>query len=69
MAGAFGYEMEHYDISLAMGERRLFPAVRRQATSTLLAASGTSCREQIRDGTGRQAKHPAEILRDALVSQ
>lgn len=66
MAGSFGYESEHIDISLAMGERALFPAVRKQPHHTIIAAAGTSCREQIKDGTGRRAKHPAEILRDAL---
>lgn len=66
MAGSFGYEAEHLDISLRMGERRLFPAVRQQADDTLIAAAGTSCRHQIKHGTGRDALHPAEILRNAL---
>ncbi|MEW5958573.1 MAG: FAD-linked oxidase C-terminal domain-containing protein [Chloroflexota bacterium] len=66
MAGAFGYEVEHYDISLAMAERRLLPAVRRQSEETIIAAAGVSCRQQIKHGTGRQALHPAEILREAL---
>jgi Fe-S oxidoreductase len=66
MAGAFGYEVEHYDISMAMAERRLLPAVREQADDTLIAAAGTSCRQQIQHGTGRRALHPAEILRAAL---
>ena len=66
MAGSFGYEAEHLDISLAMGERALFPAVRKEAHDTIIAAAGTSCREQILHGTGRHAKHPAQILRDAL---
>ncbi len=66
MAGAFGYEAEHYDISLAMAERRLLPAVRQQSEETIIAAAGVSCRQQIKHGTGRQALHPAEILRDAL---
>lgn len=69
MAGAFGYETEHYDISIAMGERRLFPAVRKQADDTIIVAAGTSCREQIWDGTGRRAKHPAEVLREALANK
>jgi Fe-S oxidoreductase len=66
MAGAFGYEVEHYDISLAMAERRLLPAVRQQDQNTLIAAAGVSCRQQIKHGAGRQALHPAEILWAAL---
>ncbi len=67
MAGAFGYEKEHYDISIAMAERRLAPAVRAASSDTLIAAAGTSCRAQIHDTTGRAALHPAEILLDALA--
>lgn len=66
MAGSFGYEAEHYDISLQMGERRLFPAVREAPDDTILVAPGTSCRHQIEHGAGRRAYHPAEVLRDAL---
>lgn len=66
MAGSFGYEEEHYDISLAMAERALAPAVRAAAEDTHIAAAGMSCRHQIHDTTGRTARHPAEILRDAL---
>lgn len=66
MAGAFGYEAEHYDISLAMAERRLLPAVRRQSQEMIIVAAGASCRQQIKHGTGRQALHPAEVLRTAL---
>jgi Fe-S oxidoreductase len=66
MAGAFGYESEHYDISLAMAEQRLLPAVREQDQDTLIVAAGVSCRQQIKHGTGRQALHPAELLRAAL---
>jgi FAD/FMN-containing dehydrogenase/Fe-S oxidoreductase len=66
MAGAFGYEVEHYDISIAMAERRLLPAVREQNEGTIIAAAGVSCRQQIKHGTGRQALHPAEILRAAM---
>ena len=65
MAGSFGYETEHYDLSMQIGELVLFPAVR-QAEEAIISAAGTSCRHQIKDGTGRQAKHPAEILFDAL---
>jgi FAD/FMN-containing dehydrogenase/Fe-S oxidoreductase len=66
MAGSFGYEAEHYDISLAMAERRLLPAVRRRSPETIVAAAGVSCRQQISHGTGVRAFHPAEILRAAL---
>lgn len=66
MAGSFGYENEHYDISMKIGELVLFPAVRKQPADALVAAPGTSCRHQIHDGTGRKALHPAEILRGAL---
>ena len=66
MAGAFGYEAEHYQLSMAMAERRLLPAVREQGDETLIAAAGVSCRQQIRHGSGRVARHPAEILRAAL---
>jgi FAD/FMN-containing dehydrogenase/Fe-S oxidoreductase len=68
MAGSFGYEREHYDLSMQIGELVLFPAVRRADAATLIAAPGTSCRHQIKDGTGRHAQHPAEILFDALLS-
>ncbi len=63
MAGSFGYEADHYEISMAMGERRLLPAVRSAAEGTLLVAPGFSCRHQIADGAGRQAYHPAQVLR------
>ena len=66
MAGSFGYETEHYEISMTMAERRLLPAVRKQPADTVIAASGVSCRQQIKHGTGRQALHPAEILRHAI---
>lgn len=66
MAGSFGYEKEHYDLSMKVGELVLFPAVRKAPENTLIVAPGTSCRHQIQDGTGRKALHPAEILYDAL---
>jgi Fe-S oxidoreductase len=66
MAGSFGYEREHYGVSMKIGELVLFPAVRTAPADTLLAAPGTSCRHQIADGTGRRALHPAEILHAAL---
>ncbi len=67
MAGSFGYEEEHFDISMKIGELVLFPAVRKQPEEVIIAAPGTSCRHQIHDGTGRKALHPVEILWDALV--
>ena len=66
MAGSNGYEAEHYERSLEAAEVALFPAVRAAPPSTEIAAAGTSCRHQIRTGTGRDARHPAEILADAL---
>ena len=65
MAGLFGYEKGHYEVSMGMGERRLFPAVR-DAEGRVVVAPGTSCREQILDGTGRRALHPAEFLAGSL---
>jgi Fe-S oxidoreductase len=67
MAGSFGYEAEHYDISLQMAERRLLPAMRAAAPETVLVAAGVSCRQQIKHGVGRQVLHPAEVLRAAIV--
>jgi Fe-S oxidoreductase len=67
MAGSFGFEKEHYDISMKVGELVLFPAVRNSNAETIIAAPGTSCRHQIKDGTGRQALHPVEVLYDALA--
>jgi FAD/FMN-containing dehydrogenase/Fe-S oxidoreductase len=67
MAGAFGYEADHYDLSMAMGERRLLPAARSASGDTILVAPGFSCRHQIADGAGRKALHPAQVLRAALI--
>jgi Fe-S oxidoreductase len=67
MAGSFGYEEEHFGISQQIGELVLFPAVRTATGDTLIAAPGTSCRHQIKDGTGRIAQHPVEILHAALL--
>ncbi|QHT65844.1 FAD-binding protein [Rhodocytophaga rosea] len=67
MAGSFGYEKEHYDVSMQIGELVLFPTVRKQPEDVIIAAPGTSCRHQIKDGTGRIALHPAEILYNALL--
>jgi Fe-S oxidoreductase len=69
MAGAFGYEKEHYDLSMKIGEMVLFPAVRNAAGDTVIAAPGTSCRHHIADGTGRKALHPVEIMYDALIKK
>lgn len=66
LAGSFGYEREHYDISMAIGERVLLPAVRSEAPNTLVVADGFSCREQIHHGTGRTALHLAEVVARAL---
>ena len=67
MAGAFGYEKEHYDISIKVGELVLFPEVRKTDDDVIISAPGTSCRHQIFDGTGRKALHPIEVLYDALL--
>lgn len=67
MAGSFGYEKEHYDLSMQVGEDSLFPKVRNCNNDTEIAAAGTSCRHQIFDGTSRIAKHPISILKEALV--
>jgi len=69
MAGAFGYEKEHYDLSMKIGEMVLFPAVRAAEADTVIAAPGTSCRHHIADGTGRRAMHPVEIMYEALKRQ
>jgi Fe-S oxidoreductase len=68
MAGSFGYEAEHYDLSIKIGELVLFPTVRKQPDEVIIAAPGTSCRHQIHDGTGRKALHPIEILWEALLN-
>ncbi len=67
MAGSFGYEKEHYEVSMKMGELVLFPTVRKEPESTIICAPGTSCRHQIKDGTQREALHPVEILYNALA--
>lgn len=67
MAGSFGYEKEHFELSNQIGELVLFPTIRQQGEDVIIAASGTSCRHQIHDGTGRTAKHAVEILFEALV--
>ncbi|MGB7842524.1 MAG: FAD-linked oxidase C-terminal domain-containing protein, partial [Salinimicrobium sp.] len=67
MAGSFGYEKEHYEVSMKIGEQTLFPAVRKASAETVIAAPGTSCRHQIFDGTGRKALHPVQIIAEALL--
>ena len=66
MAGSFGYEKEHYEISMQMGEDTLFPKIRTTDSSVSIAAAGTSCRHQIFDGTKRSAQHPVTILKSCL---
>lgn len=67
MAGSFGYEREHYEVSMKIGGLTLFPAVQKAGENAVIAASGTSCRHQIADGTGVRARHTAEILFENLV--
>ncbi|MCB0617839.1 MAG: hypothetical protein KDC41_03805, partial [Saprospiraceae bacterium] len=67
MAGSFGYEKEHFELSQQIAELVLMPAVRQAAPSTLIAAPGTSCRHQILDATGKQVLHPVEILWQAAI--
>jgi len=67
MAGSFGFEAEHYDLSMQIGGMRLFPAVNAEDRGTLVAATGVSCRQQIAHGTGRAARHPVELIRDAVL--
>lgn len=67
MAGSFGYEREHYDISMHIGELVLFPAIRKLEKNVIVAAPGTSCRHQIKDGTGVHALHTVEVLYNALA--
>jgi Fe-S oxidoreductase len=67
MAGSFGYEKDHYEVSMQMGALKLFPSVKSANEKTLISASGTSCRHQIKDGADKEAKHPVEILYDALI--
>ena len=66
MAGSFGYAADTIDVSLAMGELSLLPAVRKAGADTLIVADGTSCRHQIHDGSGREALHVARVLAMSL---
>ncbi|MHB8488611.1 MAG: FAD-binding and (Fe-S)-binding domain-containing protein [Candidatus Dormibacteria bacterium] len=67
MAGSFGFEAEHYELSMQIGGMRLFPAVRSEDAATLVSATGVSCRQQIEHGTGRRAQHPVELIRAAVL--
>ncbi|MFD1061868.1 FAD-binding and (Fe-S)-binding domain-containing protein [Winogradskyella litorisediminis] len=67
MAGSFGYEKDKFNVSMQIGEQTLFPAVRKASKDIIIAANGTSCRHQIKDGTDVIAKHPVTILRQALL--
>jgi Fe-S oxidoreductase len=66
MAGSFGYEAEHYEVSIQVGEQVLFPRVRAAQPEDIIVASGTSCRHQIADGTGRKAMHVVEVMLGGL---
>ncbi len=68
MAGSFGFEREHYDLSMNVGSHRLFPAVKAADPGTLIAATGVSCRQQIAHGGGRVARHPIDIVRSAVMT-
>ena len=67
MAGSFGYETEHYDISMQIGEMSLFPTIREQEGDFVVVAEGVSCRQQIAQGTDKRARHLVEVLADALA--
>ena len=67
MAGSFGFEKEHYDLSMQIGELVLFPTIRGKEKEVIIAAPGTSCRHQVKDGTGERALHTVEVLYEALV--
>ena len=66
MAGSFGYEKEHYEVSMKVGEQTLFPSVRKADKEAIIVANGTSCRHQIKDGAQRVALHPVSVLLQAL---
>jgi Fe-S oxidoreductase len=69
MAGSFGFEAEHYDLSMTVGRDRLFPAIEAEPAETVLVATGVSCRQQIQHGTSRRAMHPVELLRSVVVDR
>jgi Fe-S oxidoreductase len=66
MAGSFGYTADRYDLSMKIGELSVFPPIRAAAPDAAIVAPGTSCRHQIRDGTGRESLHPAEAMARGL---
>ncbi|XHL86673.1 hypothetical protein PW683_03525 [Streptomyces niveus] len=68
MAGSFGFESEHYDVSMTVGEDRLFPAIEAEPPDTVVVATGVSCRQQIFHGTARDAWHPVQLLWEAVTS-
>ena len=68
MAGSFGFESEHYDVSMKVGSDRLFPAIAAEPEATVVVATGASCRQQIFHGTNRDAWHPVQLVRQALAS-
>jgi Fe-S oxidoreductase len=67
MAGSFGFESEHYDISMTVGRDRLFPSIEKEPDDTVVVATGVSCRQQIRHGTDRHALHPLELVRSVVA--
>jgi Fe-S oxidoreductase len=67
VAGAFGYEAEHYELSMKIGEAALLPAIRRSGEDVILAASGVSCQAQIQDGTGRPTSHPIQLVEKLIM--
>ncbi|HEX6937211.1 MAG TPA: FAD-linked oxidase C-terminal domain-containing protein, partial [Actinomycetes bacterium] len=69
MAGSFGFEAEHYDLSMAVGSDRLFPAVEAEPADTVVAATGVSCRQQIQHGTARRAMHPVQLVRSVVLDR
>ncbi|MEV8420362.1 FAD-binding and (Fe-S)-binding domain-containing protein [Streptomyces niveus] len=69
MAGSFGFESEHYDVSMTVGEDRLFPAITAEPAETVVVATGVSCRQQIFHGTARDAWHPVQLLWEAVASE
>jgi Fe-S oxidoreductase len=68
MAGSFGYEVDHFDLSMKIGEMALFPAVREKTEAQIVVAPGVSCRAQIKDGTGQRALHPISVVERKLIS-
>ncbi|MCZ6534517.1 MAG: oxidoreductase, partial [Chloroflexi bacterium] len=67
MAGAFGFEREHYEVSMAIGREKLFPAVESKSNDWEIAVTGISCRQQVEHGTNRRPRHLIEVLRDAVL--